>query len=92
VRTAAEHCGVSPTTIQKWRKRETAADARLGPKQVRSTALTPEEEAIIVAFRKASAPAAGRLPRWPAAHDPASYTLEPTPLFGTACPLCGHPL
>ena len=52
VRALARRYGVSPTTIQKWRKRSTTADAPMGPKQPRSTVLTPEEEAIIVAFRR----------------------------------------
>src|SRR3954453_530738 len=52
VRALARRYGVSPTTIQKWRKRWTTADAPMGPKQPRSTVLTPEEEAIIVAFRR----------------------------------------
>ena len=52
VRAAARRYGVSPTTVQKWRQRSTAADARMGPKEARSTVLTPEEEAIVVAFRR----------------------------------------
>ena len=52
VRALARRFGVSPTTVQKWRKRSTTADARMGPKQVRSTVLTPEEEAVVVAFRR----------------------------------------
>ena len=48
VRALAQRYGVSPTTIQKWRKRDTTADARMGPKKVKSTVLTPEEEAIVV--------------------------------------------
>lgn len=52
VRVAAKRYGVSPTTIQKWRTRQTTGDAAMGPKQPRSTVLTPEEEAIIVAFRR----------------------------------------
>src|SRR5215218_6497657 len=52
VRAAARRYGVSPTTVQKWRKRQTTADARMGPKGARSTVLTPEEEAIVVAFRE----------------------------------------
>jgi transposase InsO family protein len=43
---------VSPTTIQKWRKRSTTTDARMGPKEPRSTVLTAEEEAIVVAVRR----------------------------------------
>jgi transposase InsO family protein len=52
VRALARRYGVSPTTVQKWRKRATTADAPMGPKQARSTVLTPGEEAIIVAFRR----------------------------------------
>ena len=52
MRAAAKRYGVSPTTIQKWRDRETTADAAMGPKEPRSTTLTPEEEAIVVAFRR----------------------------------------
>ena len=52
MRAAAKRYGVSPTTIQKWRDRETTADAAMGPKEPRSTVLTPEEEAIVVAFRR----------------------------------------
>jgi transposase InsO family protein len=52
VRALARRYGVSPTTVQKWRKRATTVDAKMGPKEARSTVLTPEDEAIIVAFRR----------------------------------------
>src|SRR3712207_4554420 len=52
VRALARRYGISPTTVQKWRKRTTVADARMGPKQIRSTVLSIEEEAVIVAFRR----------------------------------------
>src|SRR4028119_1813233 len=52
VRALAKRYGISPTTVQKWRKRSSAADAKMGPKEVRSSVLTAEEEAIIVAFRR----------------------------------------
>ena len=52
VRALARRYCVSPTTVQKWRKRQTVADQPMGPKQPRSTVLTVEEEAIIVAFCK----------------------------------------
>jgi transposase InsO family protein len=68
VRALARRYGVSPTTVQKWRKRETTADARMGPKEVRSTVLTPEEEAIIVTFRRHTL-----LPL-----DDCLYALQPT--------------
>ena len=44
--------GISPTTVQKWRKRETVTDERMGPKEAHSTVPSPEEEAIVVAFRR----------------------------------------
>jgi len=52
VRAAAKRYGISPTTVQKWRDRDTTADAAMGPKEPRSTVLTPQEEAIVVAFRR----------------------------------------
>lgn len=52
VRGLARRHGISPTTVQKWRKRSFTNDAPLGPRDVRSTVLTPEEEAACVAFRK----------------------------------------
>jgi len=38
--------------VAKWRKRSSAADLRTGPKEPRSTVLSVEDEAIIVAFRR----------------------------------------
>src|SRR3954447_4438327 len=52
VRALARRYGVSPTTIQKWRNRSTTADSLMGPKEARSTVLRPEQEAVIVAFRR----------------------------------------
>src|SRR3954470_17357618 len=52
LRALAKRCGISPTTVQKWRKRTTVADERMGPKEPRSTVLTADEEAIVVAFRR----------------------------------------
>ncbi len=52
VRTLARRHGISPTTVQKWRKRTHANDARMGPKAIHSTVLTTEEEAMVVAFRR----------------------------------------
>ena len=39
-------------TIAKWKKRASVRDELTGPKEPRSTVLTIEEEAIIVAFRR----------------------------------------
>jgi transposase InsO family protein len=52
VRALAARYGVSPTTVQKWKRREHACDAAMGPKEVRSSVLTPEQEAAVVAFRR----------------------------------------
>ena len=68
VRALARRFGISPTTVQKWRKRQTTADARMGPKELRSTVLAPEEEAIVVAFRRHTL-----LPL-----DDCLYALQPT--------------
>src|SRR5207342_249602 len=48
----AERHGLDPKTVAKWKKRDFVEDAPMGPKAPRSTVLTPEEEAIAVAFRK----------------------------------------
>jgi hypothetical protein len=37
--------------IAKWKQRSQVHDAPMGPKQVPSTVLSEEEEALIVAFR-----------------------------------------
>jgi hypothetical protein len=39
-------------TVATWRKHTSVEDARMGPRQPRSTVLTAEQEAVIVAFRK----------------------------------------
>ena len=52
VRALARRHGISPTTVQKWRKRASVSDAPMGPKAIHSTVLTLEEEAMIVAFRR----------------------------------------
>ena len=52
IATLAEQYGVNPKTVQKWKKRDSVHDAPMGPKNVRSTVLTPEEEAAVVAFRR----------------------------------------
>ena len=48
----AKRYGISPTTVQKWRSRQTSTDARMGPKELHSTVLSVEDEAVIVAFRR----------------------------------------
>jgi hypothetical protein len=48
----AARYGLNHKTVAKWRKRAFVNDAPMGPKTPRSTVLSSEEEAIIVAFRK----------------------------------------
>lgn len=44
--------GVHPNTIAKWRKRATVEDMKTRPTEPRSSVLTEEEEAMVVAFRR----------------------------------------
>ena len=60
--------GINPKTVAKWRKRESVSDERTGPKEPKSTVLSPEEEAVIVAFRRYTL-----LPL-----DDCLYALQPT--------------
>jgi len=52
VRALAARHGINPKTVLKWRKRTSVQDAPMGPKEPSSTVLSPEEETIIIAFRK----------------------------------------
>jgi transposase-like protein len=64
----ARRYGVNPKTVAKWKKRTAVADLRTGPKEPRSTVLTVEEDAVIVAFRRHTL-----LPL-----DDCLYALQPT--------------
>src|SRR6201995_2976158 len=68
LRALARRYGINPKTVAKWRKRETVADRPTGPKKARSTVLSVEDEAIVVAFRKHTL-----LPL-----DDCLYALQPT--------------
>jgi transposase InsO family protein len=52
IRILAGRYGINPKTVAKWKRRCSTADAPMGPKAPRSTVLSKEEEAIVVAFRK----------------------------------------
>ena len=52
LRTLAKQYGINQKTVAKWKKRTSVADLPTGPKEVVSTVLSIEEEAIIVAFRR----------------------------------------
>jgi transposase InsO family protein len=68
VRALARRYGISPTTVQKWRKRETVTDQPMGLAEPHSTTLSLEQEAMIVAFRRHTL-----LPL-----DDCLYALQPT--------------
>ncbi len=42
--------GINPKTVAKWKRRTSVSDLPTGPKDAKSTTLSIEEEAIIVAF------------------------------------------
>lgn len=48
----AQRFDLNPKTVHKWKRRAFIHDAPMGPKSPRSTVLTPEQEALCVAFRK----------------------------------------
>ena len=52
LRTLAGRYGINQKTVSKWKKRSSVADLPTGPRQARSTVLSVEEEAVIVAFRR----------------------------------------
>ena len=52
LRTLAARDGINPKTVAKWKKRTSTTDHRTGPTQPRSTVLSVEDEAVIVAFRR----------------------------------------
>lgn len=52
LRALAKRYGINQKTVAKWKKRFSVADLPTGPEEPRSTVLSPEEEAVIVAFRR----------------------------------------
>ena len=48
----AKRYDINPKTVAKWRGRQSVEDCRTGPVNPRSSVLSIEEEAIIVAFRR----------------------------------------
>jgi transposase-like protein len=52
LRALARRYGINQKTVAKWKKRGSVADLPTGPKAPKSTVLSIEEEAIIVAFRR----------------------------------------
>jgi transposase InsO family protein len=68
LRALARRYGINQKTVAKWKKRETAVDLPTGPKDPKSTVLSLEDEAIIIAFRRHTL-----LPL-----DDCLYALQPT--------------
>jgi len=52
LRVLARQYGINPKTVAKWKKRASVDDLSTGPREPRSTVLSVEEEAIVVAFRR----------------------------------------
>lgn len=52
LRTLSKRYGINQKTAAKWRQRTSAADRRTGPKDLRSSALSLKDEAVLVAFRR----------------------------------------
>jgi transposase InsO family protein len=68
LRTLAARHGINQKTVAKWKKRTSVAERPTGPKNPRSTVLSADEEAVIVAFRRHTL-----LPL-----DDCLYALQPT--------------
>ena len=68
LRGLASRYGINPKTVAKWRRRSTVSDLRTGPQEPRSTVLSTEDEAVVVAFRRHTL-----LPL-----DDCLYALQPT--------------
>ena len=69
LRAPAKRYEINQGTVAKWKGRTSVADAPTGPKEPRSTVLSVEDEAIVVAFRRHTLPLL----------DDCLYALQPTP-------------
>ena len=49
LRALAQRYGINQKTVAKWKKRGSVSDLPTGPKDAKSTVLSIEEEAIIIA-------------------------------------------
>jgi transposase InsO family protein len=68
LRGLAKRYGINQKTAAKWKKRTSVTDLPTGPKDAKSTVLSIEEEAVVVAFRRHTL-----LPL-----DDCLYALQPT--------------
>ena len=68
LRALATRHGINQKTVAKWKKRTSVVDLPTGPKSPKSTILSADEEAVIIAFRRHTL-----LPL-----DDCLYALQPT--------------
>lgn len=68
LRALAKRYGINQKTVAKWKRRTSVADLKTGPSEPKSTVLSIEDEAVIVAFRRHTL-----LPL-----DDCRYALQPT--------------
>jgi hypothetical protein len=81
LRALPKRCGINQKTVAKWRKRASTSDLPTGPREAKSTVLSVEEEAVIVAFRRYTL-----LPL-----EDCFYALQPTiPRLTRSSPPCGE--
>src|ERR1700723_952116 len=82
LRALSRRYGINQKTVAKWKRRTSVADIPTGPKNARSTVLSVEEEAVVVAFRRHTL-----LPL-----DDCLYALQPTipHLTRSSLPRCLH--
>jgi transposase-like protein len=52
LRVLASRYGINQKTVAKWKKRSSVSDLPTGPKDAKSTVLSIEDEAVVVAFRR----------------------------------------
>ena len=52
LRALAKRYGINQKTVAKWKQRNSPSDLPTGPRDPRSTVLSVEDEAIVVAFRR----------------------------------------
>lgn len=52
LRALSKRYGINQKTVAKWKKRTSVTDLPTGPKDPKSTVLSIEEEAAILAFRR----------------------------------------
>ena len=84
LRVLAQRYGINQKTVAKWKRRTSVRDLSTGPKDPKSSVLSLEEEAIIVAFRRHTLLPLDDCLYSLQADDPASVTLIAAPLSETS--------